>query len=109
MNRFVIALASIPLLAAPAAAQWSRVEAVPVVNIYSVSTNGDTIAAASDSTTFVSTDAGASWTTSTKVAAGVTMVMAVSMHKGRLYAGTFGQGVFESNDLGATWHALNDG
>lgn len=93
----------------PASAQWTRVQEVPVANIYSVSTNGDTIAAASDSTAFVSVDAGASWITTAKVAAGVTTIHAVRVHKGRLYAGTHGQGVFVSSNMGATWQDFSQG
>ena len=93
----------------PASAQWTRVQEVPVANIYSVWTNGDTIAAGSESTAFVSLDAGASWITTAKVAAGVTMIQAVRVHRGRLYAGTYGQGVFVSSDMGATWQGLNQG
>ena len=93
----------------PASAQWTRVQEVPVANVFSVWTNGDTITAASDSTAFVSLDAGASWIATAKVAAGVTMIEAVRLHRGRLYAGTRGQGVFVSSDMGATWQDFNQG
>jgi len=109
MKRLAVALALAALLAGPASAQWTRIDQVPAADIFSVFTTGDTIAAASDSTVSVSTDAGATWTTSATVAPGVTMVEAVRMHKGRLYAGTFGQGVFVSSDLGASWQAFNQG
>lgn len=95
--------------ASPAWAQWTRVNEVPVANIYSVWTDGDTVAAGSDSTAFVSLDAGATWIPTAKVASGVTMVQAVRVWKGRLYAGTRGQGVFVSSDLGATWQSFNQG
>jgi hypothetical protein len=93
----------------PASAQWTRVEQVPVANIYNVWTNADTIVAASDSTAFVSIDAGATWTPTAKVAAGVTMVEALRFHNGRLYAGTYGQGVFVSSNMGATWQSFSQG
>ena len=109
MKRVAVALAFAALLAAPASAQWTRIDQVPAADIFSVFTKGDTVAAASDSTVFVSTDAGATWATSTKVAAGVTTVETVRVHKGRLYAGTFGQGVFVSSDLGASWQSFNAG
>jgi hypothetical protein len=92
-----------------ASAQWTRVDQVPVVNIYNVWTNGDTIAAASDSTGFVSTDAGETWTPTAKVAAGLIMIQALRLHDGRLYAGTYGQGVFVSSDMGATWQGFSQG
>lgn len=101
-----IALAAV---SSPASAQWTRVSEVPVADIFSVWTRGDTIAAGSDSTAFVSLDAGATWTATSKVASGVTMIQAVIVHDGRLYAGTFGQGVFVSADLGATWQSFDQG
>src|SRR6185436_7976481 len=97
---------TIPL---PAAAQWTRVVEVPEASMVSVWVNGDTIAAGSDSTAYLSTDGGATWVTSATVAAGVTSVQAVRVHNGRVYAGTFGQGVFVSDDLGQTWTAFNQG
>jgi hypothetical protein len=93
----------------PASAQWTRVDQVPVANIYNVWANGDTIVAASDSTAFVSINAGATWTPTAKVAAGVTIVEAVRFHHGRLYAGTRGQGVFVSSNMGATWQSFSQG
>jgi len=92
-----------------ASAQWTRVSEVPVADIFNVWTNGDTIAAGSDSTAFVSVDAGATWTTSTTVAGGLSTIEAVRVHNGRLYAGTRGQGVFVSSDMGATWQSFNQG
>jgi hypothetical protein len=43
------------------------------------------------------------------VAAGVTAIRDEWVRNGRLYAGTFGQGVFVSDDLGDTWQAFNQG
>jgi len=104
----VITLAHL-LLASPAHAQWTRVLQLPVTDMYSVWVKGDTITTGADSIAYVSVDGGASWLTSAKVAPGATSVQAVRMHKGRLYAGTFGQGVFVSDNLGATWQAFNQG
>lgn len=97
------------LAAGPAAAQWTRVPDVPASNIVSVWANGDTIAAGADSIVHVSTDAGATRKHSAKVVAGVTSIQDEWVRNGRLYAGTFGQGVFVSDDLGDTWVAFNQG
>lgn len=96
-------------VASSAHAQWTRVEDVPITNIYSVWANGDTITATADSVVYVSTNGGASFKNSVFVASGVTSVQAARMRNGRLYAGTFGQGVFISDNLGDSWVAFNQG
>ena len=102
---------AISLLAAasPAAAQWDRVADLPASNVFSLTTKGDTIVAGTDTSVFVSTNAGASWHHSPRPAAGVAAITAVLMRNGRLFAGAFGQGVFISDNLGATWQAFNQG
>ena len=107
--RSCLALLAVLVVARPAAAQWTPVPDVPATDIFSVWANGDTLAAGADTAVYVSTDAGASWTRSAKVEAGVTSVEAVWVRNHRLYAGTYGQGVFVSDDLGATWLAFNQG
>ena len=62
------------LAASPAAAQWTPILDVPVTDIFTVSATGDTIAAGADTAVYVSVDAGATWTQSAKVAAGVTSI-----------------------------------
>jgi len=94
----------------PASAQWTPVAGVPATNtIYNVSTNGDTIVAGSDSSVFVSTNSGATWSHSSTVASGIFQINAVRMRKGRLYTGTLSRGVFVSDDLGQTWLDFNQG
>jgi len=95
--------------AGPAAAQWSRVDALPAANVFCVVVEGDTIVAGGQTAVFVSTDDGTTWRPSAPLAPAVTSIQAVRLHQGRLFAGTFGQGVFVSDDLGATWTAFNEG
>jgi hypothetical protein len=95
--------------AAPASAQWSKVPAIPVTTVYSLFANADTIVAGVDTATYVSTNAGASWQLSARVAASAAAVPGAWFRNGRLYAGTFGQGVFVSDNLGTTWQAYNQG
>lgn len=108
-NRFCIALLGLLAVADPAAAQWTRVLDVQASDIFSVWANGDTIAAGADTAVYVSTNGGVTWKRSAKVAAGATTINGVWVRDGRLYAGTFGQGVFVSDDLGTTWLAFNQG
>jgi photosystem II stability/assembly factor-like uncharacterized protein len=96
-------------LAAPAAAQWTRIPDVPTSDVFSVWANGDTIVAGADVAVYVSTDAGVTWRRSANVAPGVNTINGVWVRNGRLYAGTFGQGVHVSDDLGTTWRAFNQG
>jgi len=96
-------------LAAPARAQWSPVKDVQGFNIFAVRSVGDTILAGADSSVFVSTNAGLGFTQSAKPAFGTVAVDGVVMKNGRLYAGTYGKGVFVSDNLGATWTAFNQG
>ena len=96
-------------VASSAEAQWTRVEDVPITNIYSVWANGDTVLATADSLVYVSTNAGASFKETTKVVAGAVSVQSARMRNGRLYAGTYGQGVFISDNLGDSWVAFNQG
>ena len=92
-----------------ALAQWTRVAALPATPVFSVWANADTIVAGADSVTFVSTNAGLSWHKSVRVAAATQVVSAVWYLNHRLYAGTVGQGVFVSDDLGDHWQAFNQG
>jgi hypothetical protein len=96
-------------LAAPAVAQWTPISAVPASDVFSVWANGDTIAAGADTAVYVSTNAGATWKRSARVAPGVSAINGVWVRNGRLYAGTLGQGVFVSDDLGTTWLGYNQG
>lgn len=95
--------------AAPAQAQWAPVPGIPAGPIFTVWANGDTIVAGADSVVFISLNAGATWARSAKPVAGVSSIQAVWVRNGRLYAGTFGQGVHVSDDLGRSWHPFNEG
>src|SRR5262249_20887695 len=96
-------------MVAPASAQWIRVGALPPSDVFSLRSRADTIAAGVDTAVFVSTDAGATWRRSSRPAPGVQVITAVFMLNHRLYAGTSGQGVLVSDDLGLTWQAFNQG
>jgi len=102
-------LFALPLVPAPASAQWSRVLSVPNTRLFSITAKGDTVVAGADTVVYVSTNGGATFQRSSRVAAGVGAITAVRVHNRRVFAGTFGQGVFVSDDLGATWHAFNEG
>ena len=97
------------LAALPARASWDPVTDAPTGRVFSLSATEDTLVAGTDTSVFVSTDAGHTWRNSPRPAAGVLAITAVRMLNARLYAGTFGKGVFVSDDLGATWQPFNQG
>jgi len=104
---FIATSFTVGVLAGPAAAQFTRIAALPPTDVFAIRIAGDTLAAAVDSTVFVSVDAGATWQHALPVADAV--VDGLVIRAGRLYAGTFGKGVFVSDDLGASWQAFNQG
>ena len=103
------ALIALAALAPPASAQWTRVLDVPSTDVFSVTSNGDTLAVAQVSTVSVSIDTGVTWKTSAVVAPNLNRVRTVLVDRGRLYAGTDNQGVFVSDDLGTTWANYSQG
>src|SRR5262245_60625838 len=106
----LLALALVGLsAAAPAHAQWSRVTDLPVREMFSIRAKGDTVVVGADTAVFVSTNGGATWKRSAKPVAGVAAITALWIQNGRLTIGTFGQGVFVSDDLGTSWQAFNQG
>lgn len=109
--RFAVLLAVAALAAcAPAArAQWTRASGVTSLDLYGVSVRGDTVLAAGDTVVWVSVNGGASWQPSAPVGNAPAALEAAWMRDGRIWAGTSGQGVFTSDDLGASWQARNDG
>src|SRR4029453_4740803 len=103
LRSFVTAMslsAVVAFSAVPASAQWTPVPDVPASILFSVWANGDTLVATADSVFSVSTNGGPPWKGAATVASGSPAVSAARMLNGRLYAGTFGQGVFVSDDLG---------
>jgi hypothetical protein len=109
IQRIAAIVLGVAFVPAAALAQWTQIPDVPTTQLFSLSAKGDTICAGADTAVYLSTDAGASWRRSAIPAPGVASIQGVLMRNGRLYAGTFGQGVFVSDDLGATWQAFNQG
>jgi hypothetical protein len=106
---FVLVAAALLAAVSPAAAQWTQVPDAPSSMLASVSAKGDTIIATGSNVIYLSTNGGSSWKTSAVVAAGVGSVQTALIRNGRIYVGTFGQGVFTSDNLGDSWAAFNQG
>ena len=105
----VFGLATLGLAAAPAFAQWTRVTDIPAIPLFSIFTKGDTIVAGADTAVYLSTNGGVTWSRTAKPVGAVSSIQAVRMRDGRLFAGTLGQGVQVSDDLGRTWRTFNEG
>jgi len=97
------------VLATPAQAQWTRVAEVPSSDMFSLTANGDTIAAGLVSTIVISTNGGATWRQSATVAHSLNEISTILVHNGRLYAGTDRSGVFVSDNLGVSWTDYSQG
>lgn len=107
---FALLAAAFVLLAAPAArAQWTRETGVKSDILYGVFARGDTVLAAGDTAVWVSTNRGGTWTASAPVGVVPASLNCAWFRDGRLWAGTTGQGVFSSDDLGASWQWRGDG
>jgi hypothetical protein len=109
MKKLALLLTILATAATDAHAQWTRVDAIPNTNIYSVFTNGDTIAVGSDGNAFLSVNGGATWIPSAPIVPDTVAVQDVVVRNGKLYAGTFGKGVFVSSNLGASWQDFSQG
>ena len=107
--RIGLVISAALLVAGHASAQWTRVTDLPSTFVPMVWANADTIVASADSFVYVSTSGGAFFRRSNKVADGVRSIQSLLLRNGRLYAGTQGQGVHVSDDLGATWQPYNQG
>jgi hypothetical protein len=92
-----------------AEAQWARETDLPASPVYSLAQRGDTILAGVDDAVYVSVDGGGSWVRSADVGTPPSSVDAVWIERGRLWAGTYGQGAWTSGDLGASWQDASAG
>jgi hypothetical protein len=102
-----LAAIALCLVGSPAAAQWTRVDAVNGV-VIAVRSFGDTIVAGTTTLVYISTDAGATWHPSQPAAIAVP-VQSTLVRNGTIYVGTAGLGVFTSANVGQTWQAFNTG
>ena len=106
----LVGVAAICAAATPAAAQqWTRVLDVPVTHVFSLTALDDTLLAGTDTSVYVSVDGGTTWRSSNRPGLNVPFIQTSLMRNGRLFVGTAGQGVFVSDDRGASWLAFNQG
>jgi photosystem II stability/assembly factor-like uncharacterized protein len=104
LRLFIFAL----LLSHPSFAQWTRVTQITTPFVNHVIFNGDTIFVASDSL-FMSTDRGANWISKPVSNNPASYINALIQADGRLFAGVYGEGVYQSTNYGSIWEPLNSG
>lgn len=89
-------------------ADWTPVAAVPTTIVDAILTDGSTVYAASLNRVFVSLNSGGTWREATPLS-GDAPIVSLALAGDRLFAGTLGDGVFESRDRGETWTPRSNG
>ncbi len=104
-------LALFAALGSPASARadWIPVEAIVGTPVASLIATGDTLLAGANGVMWTSTDAGLDWSAPHVLPVAGRSIQALVRHRGRIFAGSFGFGVFVSDDFGVTWSAFNTG
>jgi hypothetical protein len=88
-------------------AQWTRVQQLPVSDIFTVYHNGNTVYAGGTHFIYISRDKGQTWD-STAIT-GLASIDNIIVHHSELYASGFSSGIFKSVDDGATWRNITPG
>lgn len=89
--------------------QWKKVESIPDVDIYSLYKSGSKIYAGAEGYIYISSDGGNNWQQSAKVHPDADVVSALIKYNDILFAGTYGFGVFISENEGDSWTEYNSG
>lgn len=106
LRKIILSTLFVPWLAA---AQWTRVDAIPSVDVASLYITGNTILAGTDSAVYISTDSGMGWIRSATLPGSPMFIDAVTMFDGKIVAGTGGNGMYVSSNSGQSWTALSQG
>jgi photosystem II stability/assembly factor-like uncharacterized protein len=104
---FKIFIISIFLLTQLTDAQWDKVEEIISPLIFSALFSGDNIYIGTD-TLYISSDKGLTWRPEL-VAGEPVDITALFRVNGRIFAGTYGKGIYQSTDDGESWHIFNSG
>ena len=85
---------------------WIQIDdGVAMESVTSLAAHGSRLYAGSDNGVFVSIDGGNSWSSTSFNDS----VSTLTVDGDTIYVGTWGQGVFRSDDAGLTWKAIRDG
>ncbi len=110
--KHIITLLTILLTQIPVSylySQWNQVFIDPPSNIYTLNIFDNLVYAGGDSALYFSADGGANWQASNKIEGLKYGISSIQKWNHKLYAGTFGKGVFETTDNGLNWFARNTG
>lgn len=107
MKQIILFIGLVIIFSSQLTAQWQKVEAVTSPLVYSVLFDEDDIFVGGDSL-YISRDRGATWQSST-LNGQVIEITVLFKKENRIYAGTYGNGVFISSDNGLSWQNYNSG
>jgi len=105
--KIIITFFSIVLAAQISLAQWNRIERIPSTIIFSVHFNGNNIFVGADSL-YISRDRGQTWQANLIAGQQLDITTFIQADE-KIFAGTYGQGVFLSTDDGHSWLPFNSG
>ncbi len=90
-------------------ADWVHLDQVPQEEFLSIHTDGSELFAGGSGIIYTLTDCNSFWVPSSPISATADHGSALIQFDGRLFAGTFTEGVFESTDGGENWVPRNSG
>jgi hypothetical protein len=109
LRALALAALGLALLGPEASAQWEPVPGLPAGFGLALAAEGDLVLAAVDGVVYRSFNAGDIWVRGGEVDSEVSVIDALHIHGGALFAASASFGVYRSLDLGETWVPFRDG
>ena len=88
---------------------WTRVEEVPVTDIFSLQRRGTILYAGAADVVYIGANEGTNWSATSSVDTAAVAVETVLPAGGALWVGTFARGVYRSTNGGTSWDAVDTG
>lgn len=90
-------------------AQWTRITGVPARDISAIIIRNGTIYAGNDSAVYASSNGGVTWERSASLPGEPSLIDALEILDGTIYAGTGSKGIYRSTNNGDSWEETNAG